>query len=160
MSHVCGGNADGRLYCVTSAVEMLSFLLARGFPTRAALIFATYCKTHAALTISTEHIKFQKLYSLSCCYFFDVFSKCACSPHAVKNSIISKNPPKINEFITNGNKWICMVLVCIALHVRRNFSFVLEFVLSLLHRELLRTSSCFRFVLTSRRHEFDQNRKC
>ena len=38
-------------------------------------------------------------------------------------------------------------------------SLVLEFVLSLLHREVLRTSSCFRFVLASRRLEFDKKSK-
>ena len=123
-------------------------------------IFATYCKTPAALTISTKHIKFPRLYSFSCCYLFDVFSKCACSPHAVKNSIISKKHQQCecasNQWKTYEFAWfwcslryMCVVIV----------SLVLEFVLSLLHREVLRTSSCFRFVLASRRLEFDKKSK-
>ena len=48
-----------------------------------------------------------------------------------------------------ARRYMCVVIV----------SLVLEFVLSLLHRELLRTSSCFRFVLASRRLEFDETSK-
>ena len=105
MSHVCGGNAEPRPFCFTSAAVLIIFFhvfirvhlsTAKCLPksTNQTQIFATYCKTPAALTISTKHIKFPRLYSFSCCYLFDVFSKCACSPHAVKNSIISKKHQK------------------------------------------------------------------
>ena len=82
--------------------------------------FSTCYKTPAALTISTEHIKFPRLYSLSCCYLFDVFSKCACSPHAVKNSIISKKHQKCkcawNPCKTNGFAWFgCAGRFCFCL---------------------------------------------
>ena len=73
--------------------------------------------------------------------------------------LISSYNKKNNLFIMclkpMENQRRCMVLVCIALHVRRvRFEFSLDFVLSLLHRELP-TSSCFRFVLTSRRLDSD-----
>ena len=97
MSHVCGGNAERRPFCFTSAAVLIIFFhvftcvhlsTAKCLPKSfgETQIFATYCKTPAALRIPS-------LLSYVCggdATLFYVFSKCACSPHAVKNSIISK----------------------------------------------------------------------
>ena len=83
MSHVCGGNADEHLFCFTSAAGLIIFFhvficvhlsTAKCLPksTNQTQIFATYCKTPAALTISTKHIKFPMKTNAFCLHAFHV----------------------------------------------------------------------------------------
>ena len=103
LSHVCGETTALPIFCRTSAV-VLTFVFASSFASiyiqqnarhivRPNSIFVQkqniLYKTPSALRILTKYIKFPRLYSFLLFKYFNVFSKCACSPRAVKNSYMS-----------------------------------------------------------------------
>ena len=90
LSHVCGENADGHLFCFTSAAKMLTFSLVRRFPMCECLFVAMYCRTPAALRILMKSCCGPHAVNIFVFHVFLLFAKCVCGPHGVKNSMFTQ----------------------------------------------------------------------
>ena len=90
LSHVCGGF---NIFFLASSFASIYIQQNARHIVRPNSIFVQkqniLYKTPSALRILTKYIKFPRLYSFLLFKYFNVFSKCACSPRAVKNSYMS-----------------------------------------------------------------------